>query len=148
SGHFVRSHARALAREVERWFPHNPAALHVVAPLAGEERIEPPLVVHPVRGGALFRAPGALARAAQNPLRLAAAPAFAATALRKLRELSPINLLICHWIVPCAWPIAAAVDAPLHVVSHGADVRTLVRAPAVLREAIVRSLLERGARFQ
>jgi len=148
SGHFVRSHARALARELSPSSLHGDVRVHVIAPLDGPERAEPPLIVHPVGGAALFRAPGALARAAENPLRLAAAPSFAAGAIRKLRELAPIHLLICHWIVPCAWPVAASVKAPLHVVSHGADVRLLASAPAPLREAVVRSLLDRGARFQ
>lgn len=143
SGHFVRSHARALAR--------SGASVHVIAPIgpaAEPVRVEPPLLVHPAGGTSLFGFPGAAARAAENPLRLAGAAAFAEGVRRRLRELAPFDRVVAHWIFPSAWPLLAGVAAPLDVVSHGADVRLLARLPEPLRCAIVRSLLEREARFQ
>ena len=146
AGHFVRSHALRLAREGAR--------VHVLAPFGSAS--DPAIVggllhVHPAGGSLLFGFPGAAARFAENPLRLAGAAAYADGVRRRLRELAPFDRVVAHWIVPGAWPLLAGVDAPLHVVSHGADVRLLARLPAALRASIVRSLLDRGAlgaRFQ
>lgn len=154
SGHFVRSHALSLARDG--------ADVHVIAPIgaasahvrieaahgASSPRGAPFLHVHPAGGSSLFGFPGAVARAKENPLRLAGALAFAEGARRRLREIAPIDRVIAHWIVPSAWPLLAGVGAPIEIVSHGADVRLLVKLPEAVRSAIVRSLLERGARFQ
>ena len=143
SGHFVQSHARALASAG--------ASVHVIAPfgaITDPPQIRPPLVVHPAGGEMLFGFPGALARAGENPLRLAGAAVLAAGVRRRLRQLAPFDRLVAHWIVPCAWPLLAGTTAPLDILSHGADVRLLARLPPALRAAIVRSLLERGARFQ
>lgn len=116
---------------------------------AGSAGAEAPFVrVHPAGGEQLFGFPGAVARAKENPLRLAGALAFAEGARRRMRAIGAIDRVIAHWIVPSAWPLLAGVDAPIDLVSHGADVRMLVKMPAPLREAIVRSLLDRGARFQ
>lgn len=143
SGHFVRSHARALVREG--------ASVHVIAPFGAvtDAPIEaPPLVVHPAGGSSLFGFPGAIARAAEDPLRLVGALAFARGVRRRLAQLAPFDRVVAHWMVPCAWPLLAGVRGPLDVVVHGADVRVLLGAPALLRAAIVRSLVDRGARFQ
>jgi len=143
SGHFVQSHARALARAG--------AAVHVIAPFGAATdppRDRSPLVVHPAGGASLFGFPGAIARAAGNPLRLAGAAVFAAGVRRRLRELAPFDRVVAHWIVPGAWPLVTGTTAPLDIVSHGADVRLLARLPALLRAAIVRSLLDRAAHFQ
>ncbi len=142
SGHFVRSSARALARAGHE--------VHVVAP--GGSLLDPParhgdLVVHRAGGGSLFAWPGSLARAREAPWRLLAAAPFAAGVLRRLREVGPVDRAVAHWIVPCAWPLLAAHDAPLDVVAHGTDVRVLVAAPAPLRELVLGGLLARGSRF-
>ena len=104
--------------------------------------------MHPAGGSSLFGFPGAIARASQNPLRLAGAAAFARGARRRLRELAPFDRAVAHWMVPCAWPLLARTEVPLDVVVHGADARLLLRAPSAARGAIVASLLDRGARFQ
>ncbi len=125
--------------------------MHVLAPFGSASDpvvVRDSLHVHPAGGSLLFGFPGAAARFAENPLRLAGAAAFAEGVRRRLRELAPFDRVVAHWIVPGAWPLLMGVDAPLDVVSHGADVRLLVRLPEPLRCAIVRSLLERGARFQ
>lgn len=143
SGHFVRSHSRSLAE--------TGAAVHVVAPLGAATHppiFQPPLVVHPAGGGALFGFPGAIARARERPLRLAGAAVFAAGVRRRMRELAPIDRIVAHWIFPSAWPLCALTSAPIDVVAHGADVRALAAMPAPIRAAILSSLLERGARFQ
>jgi teichuronic acid biosynthesis glycosyltransferase TuaC len=143
SGHFVQSHALALASAG--------ASVHVVAPFGravDRPQARAGLTVYPAGGGALFGFPGALARARGNPLRLAGAPVFAAGVRLRLRQIAPFDRAVAHWIVPGAWPLLAGIDVPLEVVSHGADVRLLVRSPAPLRSAIVRGLLERGACFQ
>jgi glycosyltransferase involved in cell wall biosynthesis len=142
SGHFVRSSARALARAGHE--------VHVIAP--GGSLVDPPakqgdLVVHRAGGGALFAWPGALARVREAPWRIVASGPFAAGVLRRLRELGPVDRVVAHWIVPCAWPLLAAHDAPLDVVAHGTDVRVLVAAPRALREMVLGGLLARGSRF-
>ena len=143
SGHFVRSHARLLARKG--------ASVHVLAPFgsASDPVISRDSIhVHPAGGSTLFGFPGAASRFAENPLRIAGAAAFAEGVRRRMRELAPFDRVVAHWMVPGAWPFCAGVTAPIDVVSHGADVRLLVRLPAPLRCAIVRSLLDRGARIQ
>lgn len=143
SGHFVRSHATYLARSGAR--------VHVLAPYGSAS--DPPhsldaIQVHPAGGSTLFGFPGAASRFAENPLRIAGAAAFAEGVRRRMRELAPFDRVVAHWMVPGAWPFCAGVDAPIDVVSHGADVRLLVRLPSPLRSQIVRSLLDRGARIQ
>jgi glycosyltransferase involved in cell wall biosynthesis len=142
SGHFVRSSARALCRAGHE--------VHVIAP--GGSLLEGPqrhgeLYVHRAGGGALFAWPGAVARAREAPWRVLAAGPFGAGVLRRLHEIGQVDRVVAHWIVPCAWPLAAFTRAPLDVVAHGTDVRVLVASPRPLRERILGSLLEREARF-
>ena len=110
-----------------------------------------PLVVHRAGGGTLFAWPGAIARAREAPWRLPAAGVFAVGALRRLSAVSPVDRVVAHWIVPCAFPLAlagsAGSGAPLEVVAHGADVRLLLGAPRPVREGVLGALLRRGARF-
>lgn len=151
SGHFVRAHARALAASLKAEGNHTLGSVHVIAPFG--RATDPPfeqgsIVVHPAGGSALFGFPGALARGREDPTRWASAAVFAAGARRRLRELSPLDLVVAHWIVPSAWPICAGISAPLAGVAHGADVRLLLAAPARARAAIVGALLDRGARLQ
>jgi teichuronic acid biosynthesis glycosyltransferase TuaC len=143
SGHFVRSSARALARAG--------AEVHVIA--AGGSALDAPseeggLIVHRAGGGALFAWPGAAARAREAPWRVLSAGPFAAGVLKRLRDVGPVDRAVAHWIIPCAWPLMlTGPDAPLEVRAHGADVRLLVRTPRASREAVVGTLLGRGARF-
>jgi teichuronic acid biosynthesis glycosyltransferase TuaC len=145
SGHFVRSSARALAAQGHE--------VHVIAP--GGSPFAPPrpedgLTLHRVGGGSLFAWPGALARAREAPWRLFAAGVFAAGALGRVAALGPVDRVVAHWIVPCAFPLAAAIlrpDMRLDVVAHGADVRLLLAAPRAAREGVIRSLCARGASF-
>lgn len=135
AGHFVRSDARrrvALAEDV-----------HVVCPSARALRFDGELRVHGVGGEALFAWPGAWARARERPTRLAHAPAFALRARSLVRELSRgrPSRVVAHWALPSAWPIATAHAGPLEIVSHGADVRLLLRLPHPARAALVKRLL-------
>ncbi len=134
SGHFVRSDARRRAAHGE---------VHVVCPGAPRLRRDGEITVHGVGGEALFAWPGAWARARERPTRLAHAPAFALRARSVVRELARggPSRVVAHWALPSAWPIAAAHAGPLEIVSHGADVRLLLRLPRPARAELVRRLL-------
>lgn len=146
SGHFVRAACERLSREGHEVHVIAPGGSLLDAPSASES-----LWLHPAGGGPLFRFPGAIANAKQNPPLLLHAGAFAAGArvrLLALRRRGRIDHLIAHWIVPCAWPLLAwAPEASLLVHAHGADVRFLLSLRRGLREAILEHLLNRGARF-
>ncbi len=115
------------------------------------------MTLHAAGGGDLFTWPGAIARAKESPRRLIGAASFAAGALVRMRsiaEAGPIDHLAAHWIVPSAYPIAVASMAAarvcpssFEVVAHGADVRLLLRLPAIARARVLATLLDRGARF-
>jgi teichuronic acid biosynthesis glycosyltransferase TuaC len=143
SGHFVRSGARALVAEGHE--------VHVIAP--GGSPFTPPraedgLTIHHAGGSSLFAWPGAIARVREAPWRILAAGVFAAGALGRVAALGPVDRVVAHWIVPCAFPLAAALPgARLSVVAHGADVRLLLAAPREAREGVIRSLCARGASF-
>ncbi len=73
---------------------------------------------------------------------------FAAGTLGRVAALGRVDRVVAHWIVPCAFPLAAALPgARLDVVAHGADVRLLLAAPREAREGVIRSLCARGASF-
>lgn len=142
AGHFVRASALALAARGHE--------VHVVAP--GGSPFSPPeahhgLLVYRAGGGSLFAWPGAIARLQEAPWRISAAGVFGAGALARLGAIGRVDRLVAHWIIPCAFPLASAVRAPLDVVAHGADVRLLLRVPRDARERVLASLLGRGARF-
>lgn len=159
SGHFVQSFARELAE--------GGADVHVIAPFGAlldrprrDEILGKPSAVvtlHAAGGGDLFTWPGAIARAKESPRRLMGAASFAAGALVRMRSIAaagPIDHLAAHWIVPSAYPIAVASMAAarvrpssFEVVAHGADVRLLLRLPALVRARVLATLLDRGARF-
>jgi glycosyltransferase involved in cell wall biosynthesis len=142
SGHFVWSSARRLLTEGHE--------VHVIAPGGAPwepARQEDGLIVHRAGGGALFAWPGAIARAAEAPWRLLSAGVFAAGVRAHLERIGPVDQAIAHWLVPSAFPLLLGVRADLSVVAHGADVRLLLRAPRVVRERVVRALLDQGARF-
>jgi glycosyltransferase involved in cell wall biosynthesis len=121
AGHFVRAEVGRLERDGHEVF--------VLAP----------------RPGGAFGWPGATARIRDRPWR-----AFDAARWMVGTRVEGADRIVAHWAVPSAWPIAmrAAVrggsperggptwDAPLEVVSHGADVRLLARLPSRLSRAI------------
>lgn len=137
SGHFVLSHARALARNGEP-----------VTVLAAGDAPRNPIVpggsvdVRWLGGGDAFGWPGVAARVAERPSRSFGALPFA---LRAARALAGFDRVVAHWMVPCAFPITLA-KRDVEVWCHGADVRLLLRAPRLAR-GIVSSLLARDARF-
>jgi glycosyltransferase involved in cell wall biosynthesis len=101
-----------------------------------------------VRDGAAFGWPGALPRLRQRPWRAVGVGRFIVGARRALAERGPFDRVIAHWVVPCAWPVATSVTAPLEVVAHGSDVRLLLRAPSVVRQRLMGALLDHGAAFR
>ena len=94
SGHFVRSHARALAgahgADVVVVAPGCAMGPEVEASGAGQVRV--------VRtgGAALFAWPGAMARARERPVRLMAAPAALARAAWVVRREGPFDRAVAH----------------------------------------------------
>jgi glycosyltransferase involved in cell wall biosynthesis len=129
SGHFVQAEARELERQ-------------------GHEVI----VVAPPSGGA-FGWPGVAARVRERPARLLDAARWVMHARTRLAGLEA-QRVVAHWAVPCAWPVAMPsrpsrpTGRPLDVVSHGGDVRLLVRMPRVVREGIVRAITDEAASWR
>lgn len=123
SGHFVRAEALELER-------------------AGHEVV----VVAPRHGGA-FGWPGVGARIRENPLRVVEAARWVARARTQIGRMK-VDRVVAHWALPCAWPVGVASGAEVDVVSHGGDVRLLVRMPRALRVRIVRSIAERATRWR
>jgi glycosyltransferase involved in cell wall biosynthesis len=89
-----------------------------------------------------------LARARQNPLRLAHLGFFFHAAQRHLRAIGPVDRVVAHFLVPCGFPMAEAVRGELEVVSHGSDVGLFAHMPRSLRTYVAGRLLVRGARFR
>jgi teichuronic acid biosynthesis glycosyltransferase TuaC len=143
SGHFVQAEARALARAHE---------VAVIAPRHGaavtDTREGGSLRLHWVDGGDAFGWPGVAARLRERPLRAVGALRWAWGARWALALLGPFDRIVAHWSVPCGWPVAAGTRAELELVSHGADVRALVAAPAPLRGAVVRALATRASAWR
>lgn len=126
-GHFVRASARELEQQGHR--------VEVVAP----------------RAGGAFGWPGASTRLRERPLRAFEAAAWIVRARRELEHLD-VDLVVAHWAVPCAWPIAlssrrrrARAPGRLEVVSHGGDVRFLKALPRPLRDHVARAIASRAA---
>ena len=119
SGHFVRTEARILER-------------------AGHEV----LVFAPKAGGG-FGWPGVVSRIRARPWRVVEVAAWIRQTRARLR-VEGFDRIIAHWALPSAWPIAMDAGPPLEVVSHGGDVRALVRMPARLRHAIVKRICARA----
>lgn len=144
SGHFVEAEARQLAL--------GDATVTVLAPRPVGAEWEAPqgskLHVVWLPGGAAFGWPGALERIRENPLRAFPALRFCVSACRALHQLGPFDAIVAHWIVPSAWPVAIGAGQNLEIVVHGSDVAVLERLPRRLATAIVRSLLDGGARFR
>ncbi|MFO0618961.1 MAG: glycosyltransferase family 4 protein [Polyangiaceae bacterium] len=140
SGHFVRTEALDLVRAGED--------VHVIAPrvTAGDSARYRSSALG---GDALFRWPGAIARARANPLRLAAIPGVALRVRRAIARAGRFDRVRLHWLVPTAWPLTPAFPgADVEATAHGADVRMLLAAPMRARERILTAILDRGARIR
>jgi teichuronic acid biosynthesis glycosyltransferase TuaC len=124
AGHFVRAEAHELER-------------------SGVEVT----VVTPPPGGA-FGWPGVAARVRERPARALDAARWVAGATLRVRRLK-VDRVVCHWALPCAWPIGSASKASeVEVVSHGGDVRLLVALPAPVRARLVRAIARRAATWR
>ena len=97
-----------------------------------------------LEAGDAFGWPGLSARLRDDPRRVAGAAAFVMRARCAVRAFAP-SRIVAHWALPSAWPIAPA-GIPLHVISHGADIRLLARLPG--RTYLVRSLLARASSWR
>jgi glycosyltransferase involved in cell wall biosynthesis len=135
-------------------FDGDPSGHFVQAEVAELQRMGHEVhVVHPTAGGA-FGWPGAPSRLRECPIRAFEAGAWLVSASIKVRQLRP-DRIVAHWSVPSAFPIALAADAAssaprpeLDIVSHGGDVRLLVRLPREVRTRIIRPLLRRATRWR
>jgi glycosyltransferase involved in cell wall biosynthesis len=151
SGHFVATEARELAEagaEVTVIVPGaGPASGACVGSLAS---VTGSVCVVPVGGGQLFGWPGVLARAAARPSRLLQLAPWLVRARRALERTAP-DELVAHWVVPSVFPLVLglplAVDTTT-AVSHGSDVRLLLRTPRAVRTHLVRTIAERASRWR
>lgn len=137
AGHFVRS-------EVERLREKG----HSVVVAAPGGPFEDPEVLA-LGADRLFASPGALPRLRQNPLRFWGLVPATVRVLRLVSRENRFDRVICHWLLPTAFPWGLLVRDPattLCAVAHGSDVRMLLRMPGPLRERILKWLL--GARFE
>ena len=147
SGHFVQTEARALASSGAEVTVIAPGRLEAAAARATDgDGVQ----VVRVGGGELFGWPGVLARAAERPSRLAALPGWLARARHALKRCDA-DELVAHWVLPSVVPLALAlplaVDATT-AVSHGSDVRLLLRCPPALRMRLVRTVALRVGRWR
>ena len=99
-------------------------------------------------GGEAFGWPGVAARVRERPLRALGAMVWVRRARTVLENLGPLDRVVAHWALPCAWPIATGLGTAIAIVSHGADVRALRRLPRVVRSRIVGSLLEQTSEWR
>jgi teichuronic acid biosynthesis glycosyltransferase TuaC len=156
SGHFVETEARLRGHAgdsvvvVAPWTPsvqaHRPRRVAATACDATSQRDD--ITVEWVPAGDAFGWPGVLARLREKPLRAVAAARFVFAARRAARRLGPFDEVVAHWLVPAAWPIAAAASGTLEIVAHGSDVKLVERLPRAARVVLAGALLSRGARFR
>lgn len=83
----------------------------------------------------LFGWPGMVARLRERPWRAAGAAPWLWQVRAALRAMQP-DAVEVHWACPNA--LAVPRGMPLHLVSHGGDVRLLQRLPAAVLERLVR----------
>jgi len=138
SGHFVAAEASELARAGRR--------VTVLAPevrgaTPGRQANAAGVEVRWLPAGDAFGWPGALARVARRPWRLAGATRFVLAARRQLRAFTDVERIVAHFLVPSAFPVAAFTPRPaLEVVVHGSDLGVVERLPAAVRRRIAASL--------
>jgi hypothetical protein len=138
-GHFVEAEAALLAARARVTVVT--AAHRHEGELEPPPRPEEPATVLRLPGGDAFGWPGVGARLRAHPPRALGACAWVARARLALTSLAPLDRVVAHWAVPCAWPVSTGLGVPLDIVSHGGDVRLLTSLPSPLRRAIVRRLL-------
>jgi teichuronic acid biosynthesis glycosyltransferase TuaC len=144
-GHFVETEARLLARRRDvvvvtaEHFHETP-----LAPDASSPVIAGSLSVQRLTGYGAFGWPGVSSLVRAHPHLLFGFARWAVAARRALRSLAPLDRIVAHWSVPCGWPIASLPGVPLELVSHGADVRSILCLPGALRRAVVDRLLRRA----
>ena len=138
AGHFVRQEAVELAR-----------AGFEVTVMTTRTAISDDGVRALDFGGLLspFGPPGAAARIRAFPPRALGGALWAARVRDALRR-ERWDRVVAHWAVPSAWPAATGATCPLEVVSHGADVRLLERAPRLVRERLVSAIAARASRWR
>ncbi len=136
-GHFVQSEVRRRAA-IDEVVVVTARHEHDAGPPSIDEE---PWSVLRLAGGDAFGWPGLGARIRARPHRLAFAAAWAWRARQTLVTLAPFDRIVAHWAVPCGWPLSTSLRVPVELVSHGADVRTLVSCPRALRRVIVWRLL-------
>jgi teichuronic acid biosynthesis glycosyltransferase TuaC len=120
AGHFVRAGARELERAGH--------AVEIVAP----------------RAGGAFGWPGVAARVRERPLRAIEAAWWVRRARARVARIDA-ELVVAHWAIPCAWPIATAARGRLEVISHGGDVRLLAAIARPLRTRLTRAIAARAS---
>ena len=151
SGHFVATEARDLAEsgaEVTVIVPGAPQGS--ITPVASLASVTGSVRVVHVGGGELFGWPGVLARAAARPSRLLQLAPWLVRA-RQAVEKSAADELVAHWVVPSVFPLALGLPLAMDTttaVSHGSDVRLLLRTPRALRTRLVRTIVERASRWR
>jgi teichuronic acid biosynthesis glycosyltransferase TuaC len=123
SGHFVEADTRVLTQ-------------------CSDERDPLEVVVIHAEGHA-FGFPGFAARVKEAPARLVDAARWVARARAQVTA-GKFDEVVAHWAVPSAWPIAIGGKHELHVVSHGGDVRLLLRFPRRVRAALARRIASRA----
>lgn len=124
AGHFVRTEAARLERDGH--------VVDVIAP----------------RAGGAFGWPGVAARVRQRPWRAVEAAAWVMRARGRVAR-ARADVVIAHWAVPSAWPIAIANRrARVEVVSHGGDVRAIASVPRPLRDRLVRAVAMRASEWR
>jgi glycosyltransferase involved in cell wall biosynthesis len=140
AGHFVASEVTRFVRAGQE--------VHVFAPGTGPRSADG-ATLHWLADGGAFGWPGALSRLKQDPRRVFGASAFVLRAREALRKAGPFARVHAHFLLPCAWPIAAlASSAELELVGHGSDVRLFCALPAALRAHVARGWLGRKARIR
>lgn len=110
--------------------------------------LDPGVTVEWCEDSGLFGWPGALSRLREHPARAFGVTRFVGAAMWTLSRLGPFDRVVAHWIVPCAWPVALSLNAPLEVVAHGSDVRLLLSWPRAWRRWLMNRLLAQGASFR
>ncbi len=139
AGHFVRSEVQQLRDE-----GHD---VTVAAP--GGPFIDPGIKTLGASG--LFSRPGALPRIREKPWRLWGLLSTTVKVLRLLEAEPRFDRLVCHWLLPTAFPwgfLIARRVPKASAVAHGSDVRVLLRLPAAVRRRILSSLVDVGFEFR
>lgn len=142
AGHFVASEARSLARSGHQ--------VTVIAPGSGSHADAEVELVRVPDGGACGW-PGLAARLRERPIRSLGALRWAQQSRRELSRRGPFGRVICHWLLPCAFPVALGSrlrGARLEVVVHGSDARLLASLGKPCARGIMALLLRRNAHFR